>query len=93
MVRVLAGPEIFVFSKTSTAALRPTQSLIQTLPRALSQRVKRLGRETAHSSPSSTEINNCWISTSTTSYAVMTRKQTALFHTVPPSLCGRALLS
>jgi hypothetical protein len=46
-------------------ALGPTQPLIQWVPGALSVEVKRPGREAHHSPPSSAEVKNAWIYTST----------------------------
>jgi hypothetical protein len=50
------GLGIFLFSTASRTALGPTQSPIQWLPGTLSLGVKRPGRETDHSPPSSTEV-------------------------------------
>jgi hypothetical protein len=47
MVRLPSGSEIFLFFTGSTAALRPTNTPIQSTPGAFSQRVKRPGLETA----------------------------------------------
>jgi hypothetical protein len=52
-------------SNVSRTALGPTQPPIQWVPVALSLRVKRQGRETDHSPPSSTEVKNVWSYTST----------------------------
>jgi len=50
---------IFLFTTASRIALRPTQPPIQWVPGALSLRVKRPGRETDHSPPSSAEVKEC----------------------------------
>jgi hypothetical protein len=56
---------IFLFTTASRTALRPTQPPIQRVPGALSLGVKRPGRETDHSPPSSAEVRNAWSYTST----------------------------
>jgi hypothetical protein len=48
----------FLFSIASRPALRPTHSLIPWVLGALSQEVKRPGREADHSSSSSAEVRN-----------------------------------
>jgi hypothetical protein len=63
---------IFLSATASRTALGPTQPPIQWLPGALSLGVKRPGRETDHSPPSSAEIKNAWSYTSTLQYAFMT---------------------
>jgi hypothetical protein len=50
--------QIFLFSTVSRPALGPTQPPFRWVPRAISPRVKRLGREADHSPPSSAEVNN-----------------------------------
>jgi hypothetical protein len=50
------GFEIFLFTTPSRPALRLIQSPIQGVPGALSLVVKRAGRETDHSPPSSAEV-------------------------------------
>jgi hypothetical protein len=50
-----------IFSSDFRPSLGPTQPHIQWVPRSLSPGVKRLGREADHSSPSSSEIKNCGI--------------------------------
>jgi hypothetical protein len=50
------GLGIFLFMTAFRTALVPTQPPIQWLPRALSLRLKRLGRESYHSPPSSAEV-------------------------------------
>jgi hypothetical protein len=49
----------FLFTTASRTALGPTQPPIQWLPGALSLEVKRPGRETDHSPPSSAEVKEC----------------------------------
>jgi hypothetical protein len=56
-VRFPAGAD-FLFSVASLPALGPTQPLIQWVPREISTRVKRWGREADHSTPSSAEVKN-----------------------------------
>jgi hypothetical protein len=52
---------IFLFTTVSRPALGPIQPPIQEVPRALSLRVKRPGREADHSSPyTSAEVKNAW---------------------------------
>jgi hypothetical protein len=62
---------IFLFTTVSKPALGPTQPPIQWVPGALSLVVKRPGRETDHSPPSSDDIKNAWSYTSTPQYAFM----------------------
>jgi hypothetical protein len=50
------GLGIFLFTTVSKTALGPTQPPIQWVPRSLSLRVQRLGREADHSPPSSAEV-------------------------------------
>jgi len=45
--------------------MRPTQLPIQWVTEALSLGVKRMGRAADHSPPSSAEVKNVWIYTST----------------------------
>jgi hypothetical protein len=52
------GLGIFLFTTVSRTALGPTQPPIQWVPRALSLRVKRSGREADPSPPSSAEVEN-----------------------------------
>jgi hypothetical protein len=60
-VRFPAGTGNFSLHHTaSRTALRPTQPPIQWMPRALSLGVKRPGRETDHSPPSSAEVKE-WV--------------------------------
>jgi hypothetical protein len=49
------------------------KACLQTLPRALSPRVKRQGREADHSLPTSAEVKKMWIYTSTPPYAFMAK--------------------
>jgi hypothetical protein len=63
------GLEIFLFATESRPALGPTQPPIQWVAGALSLGVKL--READHSPPSSAEINNAWIYTSTPKYVFM----------------------
>jgi hypothetical protein len=56
--------EIFLFTTASRPALRSIHLPIQWVPAALSLRIKRPGRETDHSPPSSAEIKNAWCYTS-----------------------------
>jgi hypothetical protein len=55
----------FLLSRSSRTALRPTQPPFQWVPGALSTGVKRSGREFYHSPPTSAEVKNMWIYTST----------------------------
>jgi hypothetical protein len=50
----------FLFTSASRTALEPTQPPIQWVPGALSLRVKRPGRESDHSPPSSAEVKE-WV--------------------------------
>jgi hypothetical protein len=59
----------YLFSKSSRLALRSTQPPIQLVPGALSPGVKRTGREADHSPPTSAEVEEMWIYTSTPPYA------------------------
>jgi len=56
---------IFFLATGSRPALGPTQPPIQLVPGALSVAVKRPGRETDRSPPSSAEVMNAWSYTST----------------------------
>jgi hypothetical protein len=62
------GLAIFLFTTASRPALGPTPPPIQWVPGALSQRVKRPGREADHSPPYSAEVKNEWIYISTPQY-------------------------
>jgi hypothetical protein len=70
-VRVPVGVKNFLFSTASRPALGPTQPPIQWVPGALSPGIKRQGRETDRSSPTSAEVKKMWIYTSTPPYAFM----------------------
>jgi hypothetical protein len=61
----------FLFSMSSRPALESTQPPIQWVPGALSPWVERPGREADHSPPTSAEVNEMWIYTSTPLYAFM----------------------
>jgi hypothetical protein len=50
---------IFLFTPVSRTALGPTQPSIQWVPGALSPGVKRPGRESDHSLPSSADVKEC----------------------------------
>jgi hypothetical protein len=49
---------IFLFSTASRLALGPTEPPIQRVPGAISLGIKRPGRESDHSPPSSAEVKN-----------------------------------
>jgi hypothetical protein len=61
----------FLSSTSSKPALGPTQHPIQWVPGVLSPGLKRPGREADHSPPTSAEVKNTWIYTSTSPYAFM----------------------
>jgi hypothetical protein len=63
------GGKIFLLSSACRPALGPTQSPIQRVSWALFTAVNRRGRE--HSLPTSAEVKNTWIYTSTPPYAIM----------------------
>jgi hypothetical protein len=67
----LRGLGIFLFTTASRTAQRPTQPPIQWVPGPLSLEVKRSGRESDHSPPSSAEVKNAWSYTSTSQYVFM----------------------
>jgi hypothetical protein len=70
-VGVWRGGKIFLHSMSSRLALGPTQPPIEWVLRTLSPGVKRLGREADHSPPTSAEVKNMWICTSTPPWAFM----------------------
>jgi len=55
----------FLFATASISALKPIQPPIQWVPGVISTGVKRPRREANYSPPSSAEIKNVWIYTST----------------------------
>jgi hypothetical protein len=55
---------------SSRPVLRPIQPPIQWVPGALPPGVKMTGREAHHSPPTSAEIKNTWIYTSTSPYVL-----------------------
>jgi hypothetical protein len=64
----------FFFSPMSSRpALGPTQPSIQRVPGALSPGIKRPGREADHSDPTSAEVKNTWIYTSTPPHVLMAK--------------------
>jgi hypothetical protein len=65
------GLGIFLFTTVFRTALGPTQPPIQWVPGAFSLGVKRQRREADHSPPSSAEVKNAWIYTSTPQYIFM----------------------
>jgi hypothetical protein len=56
---------IFLFVTASKTALGPTQPPTQWVPGALTQGVKRLGREAVHLPPFGANVKNAWSYTST----------------------------
>jgi hypothetical protein len=70
-VRVLIRSRIFIFSRSSTPALGPTQPPIQQVPGVLYPGIKRQGREADPSPPASAEVNKTWIYTFTPPYVFM----------------------
>jgi hypothetical protein len=70
-VRFPVGAGNFLFTAASRTALGPTQTPIEWVRGALSLCVKRPGRETDHSPPSSAEVKNAWSYTSTPQYVFM----------------------
>ena len=72
------GREISCFWKSSIPVLGPTESPNQGVLGAPSSGVKRQGHELEHSSPSSAEVKNEWIYTSTLSYAFIVCTRTVL---------------
>jgi len=65
------GLGIFLLTTASRTALGPTQPPIQWILEAVYLGVKRSRREADHSPPSSAEVNNAWICTSTPQYTFM----------------------
>jgi hypothetical protein len=63
--------KIFLISMSSGLALGPTQPPILRATGALSPGVKRQGSEADYSTPTSAELKNTWISTSTPLYVFM----------------------
>jgi hypothetical protein len=61
----------FLLPTSSRPVLGSTQPPILCVPGSLSPGVKRPGREADHSSPSSAEVKQMWIDTSTPPYAFM----------------------
>jgi hypothetical protein len=61
----------FLFSTSSRPVLWPTQPPVQSVSGSCSPEIKRPGREADHSPPTSTEVKNTWIYTSTFPYAVV----------------------
>jgi hypothetical protein len=59
---------MFIFATAFRPALEPTQSPILWAPGALTLEVKRPGREADHSPPSSAEVKNAWVYTTTPPY-------------------------
>jgi hypothetical protein len=57
------GGNNFHYSMSSKLALGPIQPPIQWAEEALSPVVKRLGRETGHSPPTSVEVKQTWVYT------------------------------
>jgi hypothetical protein len=55
-----SGLGIFLFTTASRTALVPTQPPMQLVPEVLSLGIKRPGRESDHSPPSSSEVKNAW---------------------------------
>jgi hypothetical protein len=66
------GRDFFLFATAFKPTLGPTQPPIQWVPVALTQSVKRPGREADHSPPSSAEVKNAWSDISTPPYDVTT---------------------
>ena len=61
--------EIFLLSKTSRPAVRPTEPPVQWIPASLSMEIKWLGREVDHSCPSCATVKNEWRLASISLYA------------------------
>jgi len=58
-----------LLTTTSRPALGPSQLPMQWVPGVVSQELNRPGREAYHSRPSTAEVQNAWIYTSTPQYA------------------------
>jgi hypothetical protein len=58
-VRFPAGTGNFLFDTMSRPAMGPTEPPIHGVPEAVSLGVKRPGRESDHSPPSSAEVQEC----------------------------------
>jgi hypothetical protein len=67
-----ARGKIFLVSMSSRPVLGPTQPPIQCVPGALPPGIKRPGREVDNSPPSSAEVKNTWIYTSTPPIRLLT---------------------
>jgi hypothetical protein len=61
----------FLLSTSSRLVLGPTQPPLQWVPGILSPGVKRSGREADHPPPTSAQVKNTWIYTSTPPYVFM----------------------
>jgi hypothetical protein len=72
VVRVPVGPRILFFPMSSRPAPRPTQPPIQRVPGTLSRIVEQPGHETDHSAPTTAEVKETCVYTSTATYAFMT---------------------
>jgi hypothetical protein len=68
---VLVPARARIFSKSSRPALRPTQTPIKWLQKALSPDVKRQERKADHLPPTSVEVKKTWIYISTLPYTLM----------------------
>jgi hypothetical protein len=67
----LGRGKIVLFFKSHSPVPGPTLPPIQRVPGALSPRVKRPGLEADHSPPTSVEVKNTWLYTSTPPYVFM----------------------
>jgi hypothetical protein len=70
-VRFAVGASFFLLSTSSRPVLGPTQPPIRLVPGTLSPGAKRQGCEADHSSPTTAEVKNTWINTSTPPYVFM----------------------
>jgi hypothetical protein len=66
-----SGHKIFILSTSIISVLGPIRAPIQWVPRAPSPEVKQPRREADRSSPTSAEVKNTWIYTSTHPYVFM----------------------